>query len=75
MNPKQNKNFIGKENLHSPEQTEDQMISCLKEQFSLLAAWNVRNLNLDPEQVRKNIETMLVIFTHLPSCPGSPESH
>lgn len=35
----------------------------LIEQIQLLSNWNRKNINFDPEQVRKNIETIL---THVP---------
>lgn len=35
-----------------------ELLENLKNQVALLNSWNQENINLDPEQVRKNIETL-----------------
>ena len=39
-----------------------EMIQIMGEQAKLLAAWNERNIGREPEQARKNIETLIRIF-------------
>lgn len=36
-----------------------QEIEVIREQIKLLADWNKENIKLNPEQVRKNVETVL----------------
>ncbi|ADQ06476.1 hypothetical protein Calhy_0739 [Caldicellulosiruptor hydrothermalis 108] len=40
-------------------------IALMSEQINLLAEWNKSHIDIDPEQVRKNIETMLSILRYI----------
>lgn len=37
----------------------------LVNQINLLIAWNKENINVEPEQVRKNIETIVLVHDFL----------
>lgn len=65
------------ENLRLKVQTEEKLISNILEQIEILANWNVLNINDNPEQVRKNIETMILAFNSLPfgQYPLAPDEH
>lgn len=51
--------------LRPQQQTEAEMIKTIKEQVEVLAAWNKENINDNPEQVRKNTETIFSVATYL----------
>lgn len=40
-------------------------IALMSEQINLLAEWNKRHIDIDPEQVRKNLETMLSVLKYI----------
>lgn len=46
---------------------EKQTIDLLEEQIKLLTEWNKASINIEPEQVRKNIETILSVANYLHS--------
>jgi hypothetical protein len=39
----------------------EEAINILYKQIELLTDWNKKNIKIEPEQVRKNIETILLI--------------
>ncbi|MBH0331444.1 hypothetical protein ABH14_16845 [Brevibacillus brevis] len=62
--------------LRLQEQTEVKMLETLAEQTKLLAVWNNENINDNPEQVRKNIETIIATITCVQTyqSPPTPDS-
>nr|WP_158325986.1 hypothetical protein [Brevibacillus laterosporus] len=53
------------------------MNQMILEQVVTLAVWNKENINDNPEQVRRNVETIIYAFTCMPSCqfPPTPDAH
>lgn len=47
------------------ESVDKRMIDILLEQLELLGKWNKENITSEPEQARKNLETIFSIATYL----------